>query len=229
MNVKNQIHKTCIIDDRVALGTGNIILPNTIILGPTTIGSNNIIGPNVVIGSPGQDTRNPYYDSTDSEIEIGDYNIIREFTAIQKPCYKAVTKLGNGIFLMQSVHIPHDAQLHDKVVIAPMCVLAGITTLLEGTSLGMGVTIHQYSITGHYSMIAMGAALTKNVKPFTVFVPGKAPRVNIYAIKKYGFEKYIDEITKYVTEGVEPSSENIQKMTEEFSKLHVESKRPLYQ
>ena len=62
----NEIHPTVIITGEVKFGTGNKILPNTIIIGPTEIGDNNIIGPNVVIGSPGQDTRNPRYDSTNS-------------------------------------------------------------------------------------------------------------------------------------------------------------------
>ncbi|MFN8229385.1 MAG: hypothetical protein U0V03_00525 [Bacteroidia bacterium] len=96
--MNNTIYPTAIVDSNVTFGANNTILAITIIHGPTKIGSNNIIGPNVVIGTPGQDTRNPYYDSSNCEIEIGDNNIIREFTAIQKPCYKNITKLGNEIF-----------------------------------------------------------------------------------------------------------------------------------
>lgn len=227
-NGMNEIHNTCIIGDRVELGYGNKILPYTIILGPTKIGNNNIIGPNVVIGSPGQDTRNPRYDSSNCYIEVGDRNIIREFTAIQKPCYRDITKIGNGVFLMQSVHIPHDAILHDDVVITPMCVLAGITTILKGANIGMGATIHQYSVVGHYTLVAMGSALTKNVRPFTIFVDGKKPRVNAYAIEKFGFSSYADEITRYVLEGIAPKNDQVLHVTEEFERLHLESKRSLY-
>lgn len=226
--MSNEIHRTAIIDENVILGNDNEILPNTIIYGPTTVGDNNIIGPNVVIGSPGQDTRNPRYDSTNARIEIGDNNIIREFTAIQKPCYRDITKVGSNVFLMQSVHIPHDAILADDVVITPMCVLAGLTNILKGANIGMGVTIHQYSVIGHYSLAAMGSAVTKNIKPFSIYVPEKRPRVNLYAIKKFGFNDYIDEINKYVLEDIEPSSEKILEITTEFEHLHKESKRGLY-
>ncbi|MAO65706.1 MAG: hypothetical protein CL666_11985 [Balneola sp.] len=226
--MSNEIHSSAIIDDNVVLGEKNQILPNTIIHGPTKIGSNNIIGPNVVIGSPGQDTRNPRYDSTDAEIEIGDNNIIREFTAVQKPCYGNITKVGSNVFLMQSVHIPHDAILGDDVVITPMCVLAGMTNILKGANIGMGVTIHQYSVVGHYSLAAMGSAVTKNIKPFSIYVPNKKPRVNLYALKKFGFEEYVDEINKYVLEDINPTNEKILKITTEFEQLHQESKRGIH-
>jgi UDP-N-acetylglucosamine acyltransferase len=224
----NEIHPTAIIGDNVKLGKGNRILPYTIIIGPTEIGDDNIIGPHVVIGSPGQDTRNKYYDSSNSFIKIGDRNIIREFTAIQKPCYEEITLIGNDVFLMQSVHIPHDAQLGDKVVITPMCVLAGITKILEGANLGMGATINQYCIIGQFSIVATGAAVMKNVKPFSRFIPGKEISVNDYAIKKYGFENQKDEITKYVLEGVMPKSEIINQIIQDFQEKHMLSKRELY-
>jgi UDP-N-acetylglucosamine acyltransferase len=224
----NKIHSTAVIDDRVILGENNEIGPYTVILGPTVIGDENIIGPNVVIGGPGQDTRNPRYDSKNSLIEIGDRNIIREFTAVQKPCYQDITKIGSDVYLMQSVHIPHDAIIEDKVVITPMCVLAGITRILEGANIGMGATINQYSVIGQYSMIAMGSAVTKNIKPFSIFVPNKPIRPNLYAIDKFGFTDYTDEIINYVVEGKMPLTDKIYSIIENFEKLHVESKRNLY-
>lgn len=224
----NEIHPTAIISENVKLGKGNKILPYTIILGPTEIGDDNVIGPHVVIGSPGQDTRNRYYDSSASFVKIGNRNIIREFTAIQKPCYEDITIVRDDVFLMQSVHIPHDAQIFDKVVITPMCVLAGITKILEGANLGMGATINQYCIVGQYAIIATGAAVMKNVKPFSRFIPGKEISVNEYAINKYGFEENKDEIIKYVLEGVYPTSTRIGMLIETFKELHVNSKRDLY-
>ena len=224
----NQIHPTAIIDDRVVIGENNIIGPYSVISGPTIIGHNNIIGPNVVIGGPGQDTRNPRYDSSECRIEIGDNNIIREFTAIQKPCYNDITKIGNNVFLMQSVHIPHDAIIEDSVVITPMCVLAGITKILEGANIGMGSTIHQYSVVGQYSLVGMGSALTKNIRPFTIFVSGKPPRPNFYAIEKFNFKDYQSEIISYVRNGIKPTSDKILAIIENFEKNHIDSKRELY-
>jgi UDP-N-acetylglucosamine acyltransferase len=224
----NNIHPTAIIGPKVLLGDNNTIYPNTVIYGPTRIGDDNIIGPNVVIGMPGQDTRNPRYDSSECQIVIGNRNIIREFTAIQKPCYESLTILGNDIFLMQSVHIPHDAQISDKVVITPMCALAGITKILEGANLALGCTITQHSVIGHYSIVAMGAAVMKNVKPFSRFIPNRKISVNEYAIKKFGFQEYFDEIYNYVMNDISPKSNIIVDIINEFNEKHAESGRSLY-
>ena len=224
----NEIHPTAIISPNVSLGKNNKILPNTIIDGPTKIGDNNIIGPHVVIGSPGQDTRNPRYDSTESFIEIGNNNIIREFTAIQKPCYENITKVGSNVFLMQSVHIPHDAIIQDHVVITPMCALAGITRVLRGASISMGVTIQQRVIVGHYSMVAMGVPISKNLRPFSIYVPGKPLRVNYYSVKKFGFQDFKNEIKSYVIDNKNPKSKAVLNVVREYQNLHKISKNSEY-
>ena len=224
----NNIHSSCIIDSSVELGNNNTIMPNTVIYGPTRIGNNNKIGPGVVIGMPGQDTRNRNYDASNSIIEIGDDNIIREFVSIQKPCYESRTFIGNRAFIMHGVHIPHDAILQDDVVVTPGCVLAGIVHVLRGANIGISSAIHQRSIIGHYSMIAMSSSVTKNIKPFTIFTPGKPPRVNRYSIEKYGFNDYFDEIKNYVLHDVNPASKILRDITDEFELLHSLSKRSLY-
>lgn len=224
----NEIHPTAIIGDNVILGKGNKILPYTIINGPTEIGDDNIIGPHVVIGSPGQDTRNPRYDSSNSFIKIGDRNIIREFCAIQKPCYENITQIGNDVFLMQSVHIPHDAIIKDKVVITPMCVLAGISKILDGANLGMGATVNQYTVIGQYSIVATGAAAMRNVKPFSRYIPERRISVNKYAIEKYGFNEYSEEINDYVLRDIYPKSENIKSIIDSFMAYHEKSGRKMY-
>jgi UDP-N-acetylglucosamine acyltransferase len=224
----NNVHPTAIIDASVQLGKNNLIYPNTIIYGPTTIGNDNIIGPNVVIGMPGQDTRNPQYDCSNCQIIIGNRNIIREFTSIQKPRYEDLTVLGDDIYLMQGVHIPHDAQISNKVVITPMCALAGIVKILEGANLAMGCTVTQNSVIGHYSIVAMGTAVMKNVKPFSRYIPGRAITANEYAIKKFGFQEYFNEIYDYVINDVPPKSKIILDMVDEFNSKHIKSGRPLY-
>lgn len=205
----NNIHSTVIIEGNVKLGNNNTILPNCVIYGPTEIGDNNIIGPNVVIGTPGQDTRNRYYDSSNCKIKIGSRNIIREFTAIQKPCYEDITFVGDDVYIMQSVHIPHDAHLYDKVVVTPMTVLAGLAKVLDGANLAIGCALNQRTTIGQYSIAAAGAVVMKNIKPFSRFIPGKPISVNKYAIEKYGFDAYTDEIAAYVMEDVMPTSVEI--------------------
>lgn len=224
----NDIDPSVIIRGEVEIGSGNEILPYTVLIGPLTIGDNNYIGPHVTIGTPGQDTRSPRYDSSNCRIEIGSGNIIREYTAVQKPCYRDITRIGNDCFLMQSVHVPHDAVIDDQVVITPMVVLGGISRIMQGANLGLSCSIHQYSVIGAYSLVAMGAAITRNVKPFSVQVPGKPARTNRYAIEKFGFDEYADEIHAYVTKDKAPTSSVILKIISEFDAAHAASERSSY-
>lgn len=224
----NIIHNTAVIGPNVRLGDNNEIGPYSVIYGPTDIGDNNYIGPHVVVGTPGQDTRNPRYDSSNCKIEIGNDNIIREFTAIQKPCYGEVTKIGNRVYLMQSVHVPHDARIYDDAVITPMVVLSGIVHILNGANLGVGCSVHQYSVIGHYSIVSMGSAVVKNVRPFSKFIPRNPPSVNYYAIEKYGFEKVKDQIEDYVLKGLIPSDEGLNIMINEYNNFALNSNRKEY-
>lgn len=227
--MNNIIHETAIIDSRVEIGNNNFIGPYSVILGPTVIGSGNWIGPHVTIGTPGQDTRNPRYDSSNSLIEIGNDCIIREYTAIQKPCYRDVTKLMDRVFLMQSVHVPHDAVLYDDVVVTPMVVMGGIVTVLTGANLAVGCSVHQYSVLGDYSIAAMGAAITKNIKPFSKYVPGRSLSVNMYAIKKFGYENLQSEIESYVLNGTMPHDASLLQIINRYNLLAENSGRHSYE
>lgn len=226
--IMNNIHQTVIIDGDVKIGKNNKILPYTSLTGPLEIGDNNIIGPNVVIGCPGQDTKNPRYDSTNGRIKIGNNNIIREFTAIQKPCYKDITLLGNDIYLMQGIQIAHDAIIHDKVVITSLVALAGLTEILEGAYLALGSTVSQYCVVGQYSIVATGSAIVKNVRPFSKYIPGKPISVNEYAVKKYGFEIYAEEIREYVLHDAKPKNSFLIEMIKEFEEHHRLSQKEMY-
>lgn len=212
----NKIHPTAIIGPDVELGNNNIIGPYTIIDGKTYIGDNNIIETHVYIGGFGEDTKNPRYDHSDRIIRIGNNNIIKEFTAIQKPAYEDVTYVGNNVFLMHGVHVPHDTHIYDKAVVTPLCVLGGITKILTGANIGMGCTINQYTVIGQYSIVATNSACMKNVRPFSRYIPNKPISVNEYAIKKYGFEEYEEEIAAYVLNNEPVKSPILVEIVNEF-------------
>lgn len=224
----NEIHPTAVIVGDVKLGRGNKILPYCVLEGPLEIGDNNVIGPHVTIGTPGENSREPLYDATEKRIVIGNNTVIREFSTVQKPCFTDTTKIGSDVFLMHGVHIPHDAILEDKVVFAPLVVIGGSSIILQGANLGISATLHQNTVVGQYSIVAMGAVITKNVKPFSKQIPGKPPSVNEYALKKFGFEGYSDEINSYVLHGNHPTSERIREVISHYEGLHAASHRAQY-
>ena len=227
----NEIHPTAVIEGDVRMGVGNRILPYTIIYGPTEIGDHNVLGPLTVIGTPGQDVHHEH-DPSRKRIRIGSRTIIREFTAVQKPVYRDLTVIGSGVYLMQSVHIPHDAVVGDDVVITPMVALAGVTTIQRGTNLGMGSSVHQYSTIGAYSMVATGAPVVKDLPPFSLLIPGKPLGVNRQGIRRNGFSDIEDEIDAFLLEGRPPSSTRLVELVEEWERVRAShpgrEPRPVY-
>tara|TARA_R110001583_G_scaffold58103_1_gene173444 strand:+ start:16822 stop:17508 length:687 start_codon:yes stop_codon:yes gene_type:complete len=214
--VMNKIHETVIIGENVKLGIGNTILPYTIIDGPIEIGNNNIIGPHCVIGCPPTDTKKIAPVGENPMVKIGNNNIIREFCVIEQPCYEEYTIIEDNVFIMQGVHLSHDVHIKSKAVITNTSVLAGIVKVLEGANIAMGCTINQFTTIGQYSIVATGAACMKNVKPFSRYIPGKPVSVNRYAIEKYGFKEYEDEIMNYVLDDVPVKSNTLKEVIDKF-------------
>lgn len=224
----NDIHPTALIGRGVVLGENNRIGAYCVLEGPLEIGDDNWFGPHVVIGTPGQDTRDPRYDASKCPIRIGSRNIIREFTAVQKPCYGPLTTIGNDVHIMQSVHVPHDATIEDHVVITPMVSLGGLVRIMEGANLAMGCTVHQRSVVGAYAIVGTNAPVVKNVRPFSKYVPGRAPSVNLYAVEKFGFGEQLDEITAWLLDGRRPDTDRVKRVVERFEDLHAASGRSVY-
>lgn len=214
--MKNNIHVTAIIGKDVIIGKNNTVLPYSIIYDGVKIGDNNIIGPHAIIGSPATDTKKIESNIPKICIEIGNNNIIREFTVIEKPCYENITLIKNNTFLMQGVHLSHDNIIENDVVITNSCILGGIAKILEGANLGMACTINQYVIIGQFSIVATNVACMKNVKPFSRYIPNKLITVNYYAVEKYGFKEYKEEIEAYVLNGIKPKSDKLIKIIDEF-------------
>lgn len=214
----NTIHASAIIDDNVRLGSGNVIEAFTIIHGPAVLGDDNRIGPHAVIGTPGQNSREPLYESSEKQVVIGDRNIIREFCAVQKACFEDATVIADDVFLMQGTHIPHDARLQRHVVLAPLCALGGLSSILEGASLGIGSIVTQRCVVGHYAFVAANATVTRHVKPFSRFIPRAPTSVNEYAIRKFGFQDFREEIEAYVLRGEAPASSEIVRIVADFER-----------
>ena len=229
MNYKNNhIEENCYIEENVTLGVGNKILRNTIIYGPCEIGDNNLIGPNSIIGTPGQHTVNPRYESSNKKIKIGNNCIIREFSVVQKPYDSDYTTICDDVFIMEKVHIPHDAQIGSLSVLTPGVVLGGNTAILEGANLGINCSVHQNTVVGQYTMIGMGTVIKKNLKPFSLKTEGRDCSVNLYSLKKYGFMKYRKEIISYLRRDIMPTTRSIRNIIVEFEEKAKTSNRPNY-
>ena len=154
-----------IIGSQVKIGKGTIIGPQVLIEGWTRIGRRCTIGKGVIIGTLPQDTS---FEGKRSFVEIGDGNLIREYTTIHRGSKsESVTRIGNETFLMAYSHIAHNCTVEDGVVIANMGTLAGYVTLEKKVMIGGLSAIHQYVKVGAYSIIGGCSKVIKDVPPYT--------------------------------------------------------------
>jgi UDP-N-acetylglucosamine acyltransferase len=177
----NYIHPTAIIGDDVVLGDDNYIGAFCLITGNTKIGSNNRFEAFCSIGT--EPEHKEYFGESNQGVVIGNYNRIKEFVTINSGCIKPTT-LHNNILALRGCYIGHDSTIYDDCTISANALIGGHCLLGYSVNMGLGSICHQYSKIGSYSMIGMGAIITKKVQPkcFGVYVgnPAKYIKENDY-------------------------------------------------
>ena len=203
-NTSQNIHSTAILENEVHVAEGVVIEPYCHIVGPVKIGKDTKVSSFCYIRGPaeiGERNRiNPHCvigtepESRDAKptglIIIGNDNTISEFTAIQRGTGDRDTEIGNNNFIMDNVHISHDNKIGSNITIAPNVVLGGHTVVHDGATVGIASSTHQFSTIGAYSMIGMGAVVTRDVPPFALVAgnPASFRRWNTHQFSKFNME-----------------------------------------
>ncbi|SVC22818.1 uncharacterized protein METZ01_LOCUS275672, partial [marine metagenome] len=119
------IKASAVIGKHVEIGAGTVVDSHAVIAGPTKIGKNNHIYSFASIGGDPQDIT--YEDGQESNLVIGDDNLIREFCTINRGTEKenSLTRIGSNNMLMSYVHIAHDCQLGNHIIMSNNASLAG--------------------------------------------------------------------------------------------------------
>ena len=169
----------------VKIDSGTVIGPHVVIKGPTSIGKDNRIYQFTSIGEDPQDKK---YASEVTRLEIGDRNVIREFTSMHRGTIQdnSVTQIGNDNLFMAYTHVAHDCIIGDHVIMANGASLAGHVHLNSHAILGGFTLVHQFTQIGQYSFAAMGSAITQDIPPF-IMVGGKPTRP--HGINSVGMER----------------------------------------
>ena len=149
-----------VIGPDVTIDEGTVVGPHAVIRGPTRIGRNNRIFQFSSVGDEPQDKK---YAGEPTRLEIGDHNVIREFTTIHRGTVQAegVTRIGSHNLLMAYTHVAHD------------CVLGDHTILANAASLGGHVSVDDYAILGGFTIVQLSSAQPSSaplssLQPFSV-------------------------------------------------------------
>lgn len=155
---------TCV-GEHVRIGRGTHIESHVSIEGWTEIGEQCRVFPFVSIGAPPQHLQ---YRDEPTRVIIGNDNILREYVTINRGTAfgGGHTTLGHHNFLMAYVHIAHDCQLGNHVIMANAATLAGHITIGNHSVIGGLVGIHQYVRIGDFAMVGGCSAVGRDVPPF---------------------------------------------------------------
>ena len=208
-----------VIGPEVRIGAKSEIGSHTLIEGETTIGARNRIFSHAVIGSIPQDLK---YRGEKVRLEIGDDNIIREFTLLNPGTEGGggLTSIGNGNLLMAYVHIAHDVHIGNGCILANAATLAGHVTLGDHVVVGGMTPIHQFVRVGDYAMIAGASALSQDIPPYCL---AEGNRAVIRGLNLTGLRRNIDRETidalknayRRLFESTEALKENAERLSKE--------------
>ena len=195
-----EIAEYVIIRGEVKIGDGVYIGPHTIIEGKTTIGEGTKILFSASIGLPPQDIK---YRGEPTEVIIGKNNIIREFVTIHRGTAGGggITKIGDNNLLMAYVHIAHDCQIGNGVILANAVNMGGHTVIEDEAIIGGLVGIHQFVHIGRLAMVGAASMVLQDVLPFALVSgnPAKVHDINRIGLRRRNFPSHIiDAIHKTV-------------------------------
>lgn len=181
-----------IIGANVRIGAETWIGPHAIIQGPTRIGERNRIYQFASIGDIPQDKK---YGGEDTFLEIGNGNVIREYTTINRGTVQGggVTRVGNNNWIMAYVHIAHDCMVGNHTVFANNASLAGHVTIGDCATLGGYALVAQHCNIGAYSFCSIASVVHKDVPPY-ILVAGhmaKPVGINHIGLKRANFSEEV--------------------------------------
>ena len=122
---------------------------------------------------------------------IGADNVIREFTSIHAGSASGEdgTRIGDGNYLMNNVHVAHDCRIGDHCVLASLAALAGHVVVEDHAVVGAMAGVHQFVRIGEHSFTGAATRLSRDVLPFSR-VAGQRARwigLNRVGLRRHGF------------------------------------------
>src|SRR5437899_7046384 len=175
-----------VIDEHVMLGPNCRIGPHAHLTGHTTAGANNSFHSGCVIGEAPQDLK---YRGEPTRLRIGDQNIFREHVTVHRSNTEAEeTVIGSHNFLMAICHVGHNARVADHVIVANGALLGGHVVVQDRAFVSGNCLVHQFVRVGTLALMQGGAAISKDLPPFTVARGyNRICGLNVVGLRRTGF------------------------------------------
>lgn len=177
-----------VIGPNVVIGEGTSIGAHCVVEGHTTIGRDNQIFQFASIGAAPQDKK---YKGEPTQLIIGDRNTIREFCTFNTGTTQdeGITRVGDDNWVMAYVHVAHDCQLGNHLILANNATLAGHVHVGDWVIVGGLTGVHQFVRIGAHAMVGFQTRLAQDVPPFMMVQgnPCEASGFNVEGLRRRGF------------------------------------------
>lgn len=177
----------CIVGPNCTLGDGVVLSPRSTLERNVRLGARVHVGIGAVLGGDPQDLK---YKGEETWVEVGDDSVVREYATINRgTAHSLVTRVGRECFIMSYVHLAHDCQLGDNIIISNGTQLAGHITVEDRVTISGLCAIHQFVRIGQYAFIGGCSRVSQDVPPFVRAVgnPMKLFGLNSVGLQRSGF------------------------------------------
>jgi len=161
-----QVGPYAVIDAHVVVGADCWIGPHVHLTGHTTIGTRNQFHAGCVVGDAPQDLK---YAGQPTKLQIGDRNRFREHVTVHRSnSLSEDTVIGSDNFLMAHSHVGHNSRLGNSIILANGALLGGHVSVADRAFISGNCLIHQFVRVGMLALMQGGAAISKDLPPFTI-------------------------------------------------------------
>jgi UDP-N-acetylglucosamine acyltransferase len=183
-----EIGAFCCVGEEAVIEAGVVLHPHVVVAGRTAIGAGTIVYPFASLGQPPQYVG---FNRRHSGLEIGRNNVIREYVTMNggTDTGGVPTRVGSNGYFMVGVHIAHDCQVGDNVVMANNATLAGHVSLGEYVIIGGLTALHQNCRVGKYAMVGGCSGVAQDIVPFAIAAGNRCRLrgLNIVGLKRRNF------------------------------------------
>jgi UDP-N-acetylglucosamine acyltransferase len=173
-----------IVGPAVQLGAGVTIGPRATIERNARLATGVRVGQGSIVGGDPQDLK---FRGEETWVELGEGTVVREYSTINRgTAASGVTRVGSKCFLMSYVHLAHDCQVGDGVIIANGTQLAGHVTIQDRAILSGLCAVHQFVSIGAHSFIGGCTRVNQDIPPFVRAVGNP---VELYGLNSIGLQR----------------------------------------
>jgi UDP-N-acetylglucosamine acyltransferase len=174
-----------VVDGPVVIGRGVRIHAHAVVYGMTRLDAGVEVWPMAVVGGDPQDLR---YDGSATELRVGPRTVIREGATVHRATAATPARIGSDCLIMGQVHVGHDSQIGNGVVLSQGAGIAGHVQIGDGAVIGGLAGVHQHVRVGGYAMVGAMAKVAQDVLPCSMVDgnPARHRKINTPGLGRAG-------------------------------------------